>query len=86
METIILVLLFFFLPVSTVMADTSEKLTPPKTGTIKVAVVVSEGANVRDIAGAWEVFQDAMPASDLSDKQSWKCRTDRAAILGGECQ
>lgn len=29
-------------------------------GTIKVAFVLSEGANVMDIAGPWEVFQDTM--------------------------
>lgn len=31
---------------------------PISNGMIKVAVVVSEGANLMDIAGPWEVFQD----------------------------
>ncbi len=33
-------------------------LTPPKTGTIPVAVALTEGATVIDFAGPWEVFQD----------------------------
>lgn len=33
-------------------------------GTIKVAFVLSEGANVMDIAGPWEVFQDTMLDDD----------------------
>lgn len=44
----------FFLPLLTA----SEKLTPPSSGKIIVAVVLSEGATVIDFAGPWEVFQD----------------------------
>lgn len=43
-----------------VLADTAGTLTPPKTGTIKVAFVLSEGATVIDFAGPWEVFADVM--------------------------
>jgi len=38
-------------------------LKPPAKGPINVAFVISEGANVMDIAGAWEVFSDAMLTS-----------------------
>lgn len=38
--------------------DASTQLTLPKSGTIKVAFVLSEGATVIDFAGPWEVFQD----------------------------
>jgi|HubBroStandDraft_5_1064220.scaffolds.fasta_scaffold100809_2 putative intracellular protease/amidase len=41
-------------------ADTDAHFTPPKSGTIKVAFVLSEGATVIDFAGPWEVFQDVM--------------------------
>lgn len=41
-------------------ADTATTLTPPKTGSIKVAFVLSEGATLIDFAGPWEVFQDVM--------------------------
>ncbi|HEY5094129.1 MAG TPA: DJ-1/PfpI family protein [Candidatus Eremiobacteraceae bacterium] len=36
----------------------ARPLTPPKTGPIRVAVVVGEGSTVIDFAGPWEVFQD----------------------------
>jgi transcriptional regulator GlxA family with amidase domain len=35
-------------------------LKPPATGQINVAFLISEGADVLDIAGPWEVFRDAM--------------------------
>ena len=41
-------------------ADTAARLTPPKTGSIKVAFVLSEGATVIDFAGPWEVFGNVM--------------------------
>jgi hypothetical protein len=34
-------------------------LKPPATGKINVAVLISEGADVMDIAGPWEIFSDA---------------------------
>lgn len=39
-------------------AGPARKLTPPTTGTIPVAVLISEGVTVIDFAGPWEVFQD----------------------------
>jgi len=42
---------------------TARPLKPPVTGQINVAFVVSKDANVMDIAGAWEVFQDTMLTS-----------------------
>jgi transcriptional regulator GlxA family with amidase domain len=36
----------------------AEPLAAPKTGPVLVAFVVGRGANVMDIAGSWEVFQD----------------------------
>ncbi len=44
----------FFLPLLTA----TEKLAPPSSGKIIVAIVLSEGATVIDFAGPWEVFQD----------------------------
>ena len=38
-------------------------LTPPTTGKIPVAFVISDGAVMIDFAGPWEVFQDVMIAS-----------------------
>ena len=35
-------------------------LKPPATGKINVAFLISEGADVMDIAGPWEVFGDSM--------------------------
>jgi transcriptional regulator GlxA family with amidase domain len=35
-----------------------ERLPPPPRGPIRVAVVLSNGANVIDFTGPWEVFQD----------------------------
>ena len=48
-----------------VAASTSqvEPLKPPTTGKVNVAFIISEGANVMDIAGPWEVFGDAMLTS-----------------------
>ncbi len=45
--------------VATSTAQTTP-LKPPNKGPINVAFVISEGANVIDIAGPWEVFSDAM--------------------------
>jgi transcriptional regulator GlxA family with amidase domain len=38
----------------------TRPLKPPATGKINVAFLISQGANVMDIAGPWEVFSDAM--------------------------
>src|ERR1044071_8511344 len=39
-------------------ASNENKLTPPKTGKIPVAFLISRGATMIDYAGPWEVFQD----------------------------
>jgi transcriptional regulator GlxA family with amidase domain len=41
-------------------AEKPPGLTPPKTGKIAVAVVLTDGATVIDFAGPWEVFEDVM--------------------------
>jgi transcriptional regulator GlxA family with amidase domain len=41
----------------------ARPLKPPATGPINVAFIISKGANVMDIAGAWEVFEDTMLTS-----------------------
>jgi len=48
-----------------VFASTAQAtpLKPPTNGKINVAFIVSEGADVMDIAGAWEVFGDTMLTS-----------------------
>jgi hypothetical protein len=45
------------LPSSTLQTGS---LTPPAMGKINVAFLISEGADVMDIAGPWEVFHGAM--------------------------
>lgn len=53
---------------STVAASTATSeaapLKPPAHGPINVAFIISEGANVMDIAGPMEVFSDTMLTSD----------------------
>src|SRR5271167_2827677 len=39
---------------------TARPLKPPSSGQINVAFIISKGADVIDIAGAWEVFEDTM--------------------------
>ncbi len=58
MKRLLFAAVLALLPLSSYAADT--QLTPPKSGTIKVAFVLSEGATVIDFAGPWEVFQDVM--------------------------
>ena len=41
----------------------TRSLKPPATAKINVAFIISDGANVIDIAGAWEVFSDSMLTS-----------------------
>lgn len=45
-------------------ATTARPLKPPSGGPINVAFIISKGANVIDIAGAWEVFEDTMLSSE----------------------
>lgn len=52
-------------PTATAAADspspaTDLALVPPAEGPIRVAFCISEGSNVIDMAGPWEVFQDVM--------------------------
>jgi transcriptional regulator GlxA family with amidase domain len=44
------------------------KLTPPTEGTIPVAFAISEGVQVIDFTGPWEVFQDVMLKGGHSDE------------------
>ena len=61
MKRLLFVLLFVFLAAPCAYgADTTAGLTPPKTGTIKVAFVMSEHATMIDFAGPWEVFENVM--------------------------
>jgi putative intracellular protease/amidase len=55
---------------STFASDSAGKLTPPKSGTIKVAFVLSEGATVIDFAGPWEVFDNVMLPGHGDDMQA----------------
>ena len=58
MKRLLFAAVLALLPLSGYAAD--GHLTPPKSGTIKVAFVLSEGATVIDFTGPWEVFQDVM--------------------------
>jgi transcriptional regulator GlxA family with amidase domain len=42
------------------LTSSKAKLSPPPTGRIPVAVAISDGGAVIDLAGPWEVFQDTM--------------------------
>ena len=44
-------------------------LTPPTEGTIPVAFAISEGVQVIDFTGPWEVFQDVVLKGGHSDKE-----------------
>jgi putative intracellular protease/amidase len=57
-KTLVLAALLTLLPAATALAAAPSKAGTPTPGMIKVAFVVSDDANVMDIAGAWEVFQD----------------------------
>ena len=41
----------------------TSKLTPPKSGSIPVAILISEGVNVIDFSGPWGVFSSVMLGS-----------------------
>ena len=41
-----------------------QSLKPPANGKINVAIIISENADVMDIAGPWEVFSDTMVTRD----------------------
>jgi transcriptional regulator GlxA family with amidase domain len=56
-------------------APPSARLTAPAHGPITVLFVVTDSANVMDIAGAWEVFQDTMVpsrGSSLDDQMPFR--------------
>jgi transcriptional regulator GlxA family with amidase domain len=53
MRTLTSLLLLF-----TVATPAAAKLTPPQSGPIRVAVVLTQHATMIDFAGPWEVFQD----------------------------
>ncbi|MGB2888766.1 MAG: DJ-1/PfpI family protein [Candidatus Acidiferrales bacterium] len=48
-------------------AGVSNALKPPASGSIPVAFLVSEGAQVIDFTGPWEVFQDVMVPGGTED-------------------
>lgn len=50
-------------PDNTASTAIPNSLKPPASGQINVAFVISDSANVMDIAGAWEVFGDTMLTS-----------------------
>lgn len=49
-------------------ASALPKLMPPAEGTIPVAFAISEGVQVIDFTGPWEVFQDVMLKSGHADE------------------
>ena len=61
----VLPVLFVCASIAGARADTEFK--PPAKGPVTVAFVLSDGANVIDFSGAWEVFQDtARPGTEES--------------------
>lgn len=50
--------ILMILSAATLFAAPAKKLEPPKSGAIKVAFVMNQGATMIDFAGPWEVFQD----------------------------
>jgi len=58
------------------LAAVNNPLTPPKTGQIPVAFVLSEGAVVIDFAGPWEVFEAAhVPSRPMNDMMPFSLYT-----------
>lgn len=51
------------------------RLRPPEDGTIDVAFCISQGSNVIDMAGPWEVFQDATIERDGRQAQPFRLFT-----------
>jgi transcriptional regulator GlxA family with amidase domain len=52
-------------------SDSSRALKPPTSGKISVAFLISEGAQVIDFAGPWEVFQDTLlPGRDTTTDEA----------------
>jgi putative intracellular protease/amidase len=60
LKNLTFVALLTLLPITGALAATPTNGEAPRSGMIKVAFVVSDHANVMDIAGPWEVFQDTM--------------------------
>ena len=58
MKTIVLAALLVLSATGPVFAAAPAKINTPKPGMIKVAFVISEGADVMTSPGSWEVFQD----------------------------
>src|SRR5262245_10733054 len=58
----VLALSLFLLPIARASAEPAP-ITDPGHRPITVAFVVTEGANVMDIAGPWETFQDVSAPS-----------------------
>jgi transcriptional regulator GlxA family with amidase domain len=50
---------------ATLVDGTENKLTPPKTGHIPVAFLISDHVTMIDYAGPWEVFQDVHVANQM---------------------
>lgn len=67
---VLAIALAFALPMTALAAGGPATLTPPKSGTIKVAFVLSEGATVIDFAGPWEVFDNVMLPGHGDDMQA----------------
>lgn len=63
------------------LARADTELKPPDKGPLTVAFVVSNGANVIDFAGAWEVFQDtARPGTEESGFQLFTVSEARSTL------
>ena len=59
-------------------SDKADRLTPPASGPIPVAFVLSEGAVMIDFAGPWEVFQDVyLPhrGKEMDDRMPFRLYT-----------
>lgn len=70
MKALVLAAALSILSPLTAMAAGAGTLTPPKSGTVKVAFVLSEGATVIDFAGPWEVFDNVMLPGHGGDMQA----------------
>lgn len=72
-------------------SDSSRPLKPPAKGKILVAFLISEGAQVIDFTGPWEVFQDTLlpdPGSKTDDTSPFELftiaeTTNRIRATGG---
>jgi transcriptional regulator GlxA family with amidase domain len=63
-------------------SSAAQPLPLPPDGTIRTAFAIGEGFNVIDVAGAWEVFQDAVIGGGAGRFELYTVASSRAPVAG----